>query len=419
VQIRDMKIQETHDDLVLGTFGRSFWILDDIEPLRMMSRQGMKSFMDKPFAVMTPNTAYMTEYRSYNGIRFIAQGEFVGDNRTSAALFTIWNKPKEEKEDKDSDMSDDKKKSKKDKKKDTKKAKEESKKESSKESSDDESDDNNDMEEGAEGDDKDDESNDDSDKKEKGPKKGEVRVTCININGDTLRTFSRKLKPGFNRVAWDPDTKGITYPSRNEPKEKREPGGMPILPGEYKMVFEYGEYKDSTNLTVALDPRIEPSIVDTKAKYDAMSDYNKSVEAATQAYDNLKKAKKSLSLYKKIIEVQEDSISKNYNEKQTAISDKIDSIMNLYMLPEPVKPQYQDDSNTLMTKIWGGRRFLGTSYGAPSPNGEYAVDTAKREIEEMITTVNAFFSEDWKPYVEDIKSLPMKIFEEYEPVEIK
>ena len=402
VQIRDMKIQETHDDLVLGTFGRSFWVLDDIEALREMSRQSLKSFMDQPFKVMTPNTAYKTEYRSYNGIRFIAQGEFVGDNRTSAALFTIWNKPKEEKkEDKDSDMSKDKKKSKNSKKKKSdkksKKADSADDKAIAKEKEDDEAD--------AE--------------KDKGPKKGEVRITCIDGQGDTLRTFSRKLKDGFNRVTWNPDTKGISYPSRNEPKEKREPGGMPILPGEYKMVFEYDVHKDSTNLTVAMDPRIDPSIINTEAKYAAMSDYNKSIEAATQSYDNLKKAKKSLSLYKKIIEVQEDSISKDYNEKHKAIAGQIDSIMNLYMLPPPEKPQYQDDSHTLMTKIWGGRRFLGTSYGAPSPNGAHAVATAERKIKEMLTTVNTFFSEDWQPYVEEIKSLPLKIFEEYEPVEIK
>ena len=64
-----------------------------------MSQKGLKNFMDTPFKVMQPNKAYKTSMRSYNGIRFIAQGEFVGDNRSTAASFTIWNKPKDEKKD--------------------------------------------------------------------------------------------------------------------------------------------------------------------------------------------------------------------------------------------------------------------------------------------------------------------------------
>jgi photosystem II stability/assembly factor-like uncharacterized protein len=402
VQIRDMKIQETDSDLVLGTFGRSFWILDDIQPLREMSQAGLGKFMDTPFKVTQPNTAYKTSMRSYNGIRFIAQGEFVGDNRSTAASFTIWNKPKEET--KDGDMkSEDKRKG------SEKKYKESKNKKSKKKKSDKEK----------KASDADDKMSSDNDKKSKGSKKGEVKILCIDDQGDTLRTFSRKLKPGFNRVSWNPDTKGIDYPSRQDRKEKREPGGMPILPGEYKMVFEYGEHKDSTMLTVALDPRIDSDIIDTRAKYDAMKEYNTSVTAATEAFDNLKKAKKSLSLYKKIIDVQEDTITEVYNKKHKAISSKIDSIMNLYMLPEPSKPQYEDSSHTLMDKIYKGRRYIGTSMKEPSPNGRFAVDQGEKGIVEMLDVVNGFFSTDWKEYVEEIKSLPLNIYDEYEPVKIE
>jgi photosystem II stability/assembly factor-like uncharacterized protein len=37
VQVRDMSIQHRENDLVLGTFGRSFWVLDDYSPLREVS----------------------------------------------------------------------------------------------------------------------------------------------------------------------------------------------------------------------------------------------------------------------------------------------------------------------------------------------------------------------------------------------
>ena len=40
VQIRDMKIQSTFDDLVLGTFGRAFWVLDDISTILELCSAG-------------------------------------------------------------------------------------------------------------------------------------------------------------------------------------------------------------------------------------------------------------------------------------------------------------------------------------------------------------------------------------------
>ena len=37
VAVRDLWFQKRHDDLVIATFGRGFWVLDDVSPLRTMS----------------------------------------------------------------------------------------------------------------------------------------------------------------------------------------------------------------------------------------------------------------------------------------------------------------------------------------------------------------------------------------------
>merc|ERR1711966_290195 len=86
VQIRDLAIQETFDDLVFGTFGRAFWVLDDIGPLRQYAK-----------------SKYTSNNRSYQGIRFIGQAEFVGENKSTNAMISMWIKPdsKEPKEEKE------------------------------------------------------------------------------------------------------------------------------------------------------------------------------------------------------------------------------------------------------------------------------------------------------------------------------
>ena len=84
--------------------------------------------------------------------------------------------------------------------------------------------------------------------KKKEKKADRVTVYTIDSQGDTLRTIKRRIKEGMNRISWNPDAKGVDFPRRETPKEKSEPGGMPLLPGTYKMVFELGDHKDSTCL---------------------------------------------------------------------------------------------------------------------------------------------------------------------------
>ena len=43
ISFRDLTIQRREDDLVCASFGRGFWILDDISPLRNLSREQMKA----------------------------------------------------------------------------------------------------------------------------------------------------------------------------------------------------------------------------------------------------------------------------------------------------------------------------------------------------------------------------------------
>jgi len=52
VTVTDLTIQPYESDLVLSTFGRSFWILDDISPLRELAKN--VSILQKPFHLFQP-----------------------------------------------------------------------------------------------------------------------------------------------------------------------------------------------------------------------------------------------------------------------------------------------------------------------------------------------------------------------------
>jgi photosystem II stability/assembly factor-like uncharacterized protein len=89
IAVRDLDIQRRENDLVLGTFGRGFWVLDDYSPLRRADR----ATLETPallFPVKDP-LAYMEQYpigdraKGFHGETF-----FTAANPPFGAVFTYY-----------------------------------------------------------------------------------------------------------------------------------------------------------------------------------------------------------------------------------------------------------------------------------------------------------------------------------------
>ncbi|TNE27281.1 MAG: hypothetical protein EP346_13065 [Bacteroidetes bacterium] len=89
VPVADMAIQERDGDLVLGTFGRSAWVLDDIRPLRVLATEG-NTVGDDPLTAFQAPDAFRVVNRQALGIRFAGSTVYSGENRTDNARFSYW-----------------------------------------------------------------------------------------------------------------------------------------------------------------------------------------------------------------------------------------------------------------------------------------------------------------------------------------
>ncbi|MDB5279102.1 MAG: glycoside hydrolase [Ferruginibacter sp.] len=81
--IRDLVIKD--DDIVVGTHGRSFWILDNISPLRQLSTGGLKT----PVVLYKPQTAVRVRW-NMNADTPLPQEEPAGENPPDGAIIDYY-----------------------------------------------------------------------------------------------------------------------------------------------------------------------------------------------------------------------------------------------------------------------------------------------------------------------------------------
>ncbi len=373
VPVQDMKIQTRDADLVIATFGRGIWIVDDIRPLRDIARSNGAIF-DQPFKVFQPQDAVMAAWRSFNGQRFGADAMYTGQNKGTAARITVWVKPgevaasKEKKKKKDREEAD-----KKDKPGD-KKATPEAK-----------------------------------------PKPDKATVLIQSMSGDTLRRFKTDMDTCFNYIYWNFDTRGVRFPSNNDPRpDQLEPGGGPrVLPGTYKVTVLWGDYRDSTMLTVLDDARLDITPGQRQMQNELTRELYKTVEKATKAYDRLREAEKTLRLVEDQLANVPDSTKKEVLKMGKTLRDSIGVLKEAFFQQKEGKGIQRNPEN-LNARFWTAFSYLQPGEVMPNQNARIAMASAQLETDKVVERINALFEGPWKEFRVKAEAVKYSLFKDYD-----
>ena len=349
----DLKIHPREHDLIVGTFGRAAWILDDIRPIRALA-QTKGEVLNEPFSLFPAPDAYQFETRSYQGIRFGADALYSGDNRNArGAMLTTWLHP-------DSIKIDD--------------------------------------------------------------KKQKVKVEVFDEAGLPIRTYTTRLDTGINRMDWNMRMDGVRFPSRSkEPKEDEDlPSGMQVMPGTYKVVMSFNDYRDSTMITIHHDPRIPFNEKDREA-YDSMNKkYEGYVAKTNEVATHLREAGKSIKIVESIMSNLEEEDKKAFAEETKAIKKRLSEVQDLIFGPEDPpkgKPRVRD---YFTRHLYGPRRYMRSMAGGQSQAVQRMMNKVKIELNEVLVAVDEFFMNDFAKFKEmvDQKEKPA-IFKPYEAMKIE
>ena len=371
--VMDLVIQPREHDLVIGTFGRAAYVLDDIQPLRAIAAH--PAYLDDPVKLFQAPDAYQVSIQQPTGSRFGADGMFHGENRSFDARITYSLQVPESLTVPDQSTTNKKKKSKKE------------------------------------------QVTEPSVKK----KVNADSITFQIMNGSSvIRTLKLKTpeKSGFHKLSWRLDEKGIPYISRkNSRTSNAEPGGIDVLPGDYKIKVHYGEHTDSSMIKVLFDPRIDISQQELIEKYDALKALEKSEMKMYVAVNRLKEGLKLADKFKADFEDLDSVLYISEIELCQNIQDSINVLLDHFFGEEDERQGITMRSDkTLMSLYRQAFRYTANAGHTPTSTEYALISKFESHLVQVLENVNGFYEKDWLNFRTTIEQLSFNPFMDYEKI---
>ena len=351
VPVKDLVIQEREHDLVIGTFGRAAWVLDDIRPLRALANSNITK---EKLVLFSPPTAYQAAYQQPTGSRFGADAIYQGENRKRGAIISYYiNKPIEEK------------------------------KEVSKENKN--------------------EIRHDSIKLE------------IFDGSKKIRTlqFKTPKESGIHKTTWYLREKGVARASRKISKSKREPAGVTVKPGIYHLKMTFGTAVSEQDITVSFDPRLEISQDAIHQKYDASKELEGYQAKIAAMVKQLVESKNTATTLKVKLEKEDAKKYKSEITTSKEIIKKVDGLIAMYLgTIDKRQGITRNPEVTVNQRLGLASRYVRSRFGEQTDTEKTLMNQFKETFKKTVSKTNSFFKEDWFAYMASIEKIEISPFKD-------
>jgi hypothetical protein len=366
VPVKDLVIHPREHDLIIGTFGRAAWVLDDIRPLRAMAS---KNISTEKLVLFAPPTAYQAKSQQPTGSRFGADALYQGENRKGGALISYYIEVPEK---------------------------------------------------GKETDDDDDKKEERDEKEDKNKVKYDSIQLAIFDGARQIRTlkFKTPKESGVHKTSWYLNEKGVAKASRKISKSKREPRGVPVKPGIYQLKMTFGEAISEQTIKVEFDPRLEISEAAINQKYDAgkvLETYQEKIAAIVKQLIESKNTATAVKSQFSKEDASADSSNKKYKEEikaSTTIIKKIDTLIAKYLgTVDKRQGITRNPEITVNQRFVQVSSYVRSRFGEQTTTETVLMNQFIAALKKIVTETNAFFNKDWIAYkakTETIKISPFK-----------
>ncbi len=350
VSTYDLAIQEREADLVIATFGRALWILDDIRPLRKLAAN--KGMINKPFVAFDSRDVVQAQFKNAPGYEWSTWGIWDADNRPANAPISYFIKAS-------SDTS--------------AKAKKDS-----------------------------------VVVKIYNDKNEVIRNLRWAADSGFNRAYWGMEEKGYRTPGGGG---GRRMGAGGGGRGAAEPGGQQALPGKYKVVMSYKGVNDSTLITLLDDPRLGNRNEIKIAQAALRAELKKSGDKLIEAMDLLSEAEDASKKVDTYIKEMKGATIDSLKKSTKKLQDDIKALREFISGTTQTKQGYgQVPQITVMNQYQQASSGISSKSIAPGAQEKMLVERAAGLILEAVEKVNAFKEGSWKKYMEQVNATKLDPF---------
>ncbi|HSP16420.1 MAG TPA: hypothetical protein VLV78_16870 [Thermoanaerobaculia bacterium] len=401
--VMGLLVHPRENDLLVATHGRSVFVIDDIRPLRSVS----KATMAEPAHFFDVADAQQFRRRQHRGSRFVGDGEFRGPNRTYGALLTYsLNLPNLPLQD------DEKERDRKEKARaasataripetgvpvEAKDIVKEPEAERGKQAQ-------------------------TGEQAKPGEEEREPRVdfTVTDASGKVLRKFKGPARLGVNRASWDLARDAFKRPPRPQDEEEedfRGNRGPEVPPGTYTITMKFKGNEAKQTVKVLGDPRQPVSDADRTAKWNAILRAGTLQESVTEAVERIMKTRADIDAISAKLKKPEGE-SEGRPDPLIASGKKLKEQLEAmeHRLWDPPKSKGITPPTDIMSMLGQPMGGLQSSFDAPTPAQLAWLARAEAAYRALLPDYNKLFAEDVAKYRDAVRKQNVELFQEYKPM---
>lgn len=351
----DLAEQEREGDLVIATFGRAVWVVDDIRPLRKMAANNGK-FFTKPLTVFETPTAYQASYNAAPGYEWSTYGLWDADNRRRGAEVSYFITPVKDTSSKKMDSLQ---------------------------------------------------------VKIYNDKNEVIRNLKWKADTGLNRQWWGMEEKGFRQPGF-----GRGGGRFGGGSEGAEPGGLQVFPGTYKLVLTYGKTSDSTYVTIKDDPRLNKTEDVKMAQRKMLDRLRKSSDKLLTGMDRLSESEEVLTKISTELKGLHGKEMHSLRKATTAMQDSIKRIREFISGRTSDRQGLSRPAQvTVLGSMQTAQQYIQSKAVAPGAQEEQLVKNAEAMINEAVKRINNFYATQWSDYRKLVESTRVNLFKDYPPIQ--
>ncbi|MFW6159885.1 MAG: WD40/YVTN/BNR-like repeat-containing protein [Acidobacteriota bacterium] len=378
VAVRDLAVHPRENDLIIGTHGRSIYVVDDISPLREIAAE----LLQKKLHLFAVPDSYQFIQGSLTSFMCPGDTFFDAKNKELGACFTYYLIPSEEE--------------KKEKELDEQQQRIQAMRERMRQMG----------------------GRAPAGLMERVTQESKVSVEIMDKEGNLVASLKGTENKGFNRVYWDfkeqePDA------AEEERGFRFRRGGVTVLPDEYTVKIKYGDLETSSSFEVKTDPRLELDRSVLEENYRMAKAAQSLTKAVTDALQRIRDTQKSIQTFREFAQKNREADLKKLIKEAGALEEKLKEFSET-LNPTPPKQGIADRSAGLRSQVFRAVYMIqGAGIHPINEPAKVKYQRVKAELEKFLEEFNQFFQEDVENFAEKVKESGFSLFTTYKPVELE